>query len=63
MATTLALLALAHAAALAGILLLARHSVMLVDEDGHPLERTTGWYERVVPSVQGVRVRVAPRDR
>ena len=35
----------------------------LVDEDGQPLQRTTGWYEQVIPSAEGVRVRIAERDR
>lgn len=63
MATTLATIALIHVAALGCILLMAKFSVMLVDEDGQPLQRTTGWYERVVPSVEGAPVRVAKRDR
>lgn len=63
MATTLAMLALIHAVALACILVMAKFSVMLVDEDGQPLQRTTGWYEQVIPSAEGVRVRVAERDR
>ena len=63
MATTLATIALVHVAALACILLMAKYSVMLVDEDGMPIQRTTGWYERVVPTAEGAPVRIAKRDR
>lgn len=48
MASILALMLTLHAAALAAVLLMARHSVMLVDEDGRPI-RPSAWRERVVP--------------
>lgn len=45
---------LLHVASLTCLLLLARHSVMLVDEHGRPLGRAEGWTERVVPCLSGV---------
>ena len=54
MATTLILLALAHVTALAAVLLLARYSTMLVDDDGHPVGPST-WHERVVPTGEAIR--------
>lgn len=60
MATTLILLALAHVTALAAVLLLARYSTMLVDEDGRPVAPST-WHERVVPT--GEAVRATPPSR
>ena len=47
MATIVATLAMLHVAALAGVLLMARYSVMLVDDEGRPIRPGT-WHERVV---------------
>jgi len=41
-------LVLFHVAALAGVLLMSRTSVMLVDENGQPVIRNTAWMERTV---------------
>ena len=50
--TTLVLAALAlHAACLAGVFLAARHSALLVDEEGRPLRRGGTWHEHQVPAV------------
>lgn len=48
LATVLAI----HGAALATVLVLSRTSAVLVDEQGHPLDRDTAWHERVIPAVQ-----------
>lgn len=49
--TTLVLAALAlHAACLAGVFLAARHSALLVDEEGRPLYRAGTWHEHHVPA-------------
>lgn len=63
MVTTLAAIALVHVAAFSCVLLMARYSVMLVDEDGRPIQRTSDWYEQVIPSLKGGPVRIARRDR
>jgi hypothetical protein len=43
-------LLLVHAAALAGVLLLARNDVRLVDDNGRPLPRNGAWREQRVPA-------------
>lgn len=50
MATALFLLLGFNAAALAGVLALARHDAQLVDEDGRPLD--ANWEERLIPASQ-----------
>lgn len=47
MATLVATVAMLHVAALAGVLLMARYSVMLVDDEGRPIQPGP-WAERVV---------------
>lgn len=49
MAPIIATIALVHLAAFAGVLLLARHSVVLVDEQGRPLAPSP-WREQRVPA-------------
>ncbi len=51
--TALVLAALAlHAACLAGVFLAARHSALLVDEEGRPLHRGGTWHEQQVPAIE-----------
>ena len=45
-------LLLVNAAALAGVLLMTRYSVTLVDERGEKLSRDGAWQERVVEAAQ-----------
>jgi hypothetical protein len=54
MAFVIASIVLLHAVSLVCLLLVARHSVLLVDEDGRPL-RVGGWRERVVPRAPSAR--------
>ncbi|MDB5097270.1 MAG: hypothetical protein JWM80_1691 [Cyanobacteria bacterium RYN_339] len=49
MTTILATIVVIHFLAVAAVLLMARHSVILVDEEGRPLKRAA-WQERIVPS-------------
>ena len=49
MAFVVASIVLLHVVSLACLLLMARHSVMLVDEDGRPVFKVGAWKERVVP--------------
>jgi hypothetical protein len=49
MITIVATIVAMHFLAVGAVLLLARHSVMLVDEAGRPLKRGL-WKEHVVPS-------------
>lgn len=55
MTTAIALTALAHLLALAGVLLLARHDHVLVDEAGVPVA-TSVWAEARVPAPAPVAV-------
>ena len=50
MAVMVTSIILLHAVSLACLFLMARHSVMLVDEEGRPL-RAGMWRERVVPQL------------
>lgn len=50
MTTILATIVAVHFLALGAVLLLARHSSVLVDEQGVPLARLRPWKEHVVPS-------------
>ncbi|MFN3430354.1 MAG: hypothetical protein ACK46X_10405 [Candidatus Sericytochromatia bacterium] len=54
MAVMLASIILLHAVSLACLFLMARHSVMLVDEEGRPLSAGK-WHERVVPRLPSPR--------
>lgn len=49
MTTAIALTALAHLLALAGVLLIARHDHVLVDEAGQPITASL-WTEATVPA-------------
>jgi hypothetical protein len=50
MVSIIAIIALVHLAAFAGVLLMAKYSVALVDEEGRPLTAPSAWTERVVAS-------------
>ncbi|HEY9721052.1 MAG TPA: hypothetical protein V6D47_03510 [Oscillatoriaceae cyanobacterium] len=50
MAPIIATIVLLHVAALAGVLILARHSVVLVDEQGRPLGGPSPWTEQRIPA-------------
>jgi hypothetical protein len=50
MTAILATIVIVHFLALGAVLLLARHSSVLVDEQGVPLARLRPWKEHVVPS-------------
>ena len=41
-----------------GVLLMARHSVQLVDDQGRAMARTGDWHERVVPVVASSKLEV-----
>ena len=40
-----------QAVSAAGLFLMSRYSVQLVDEQGRPMERNGDWHEQVVPAV------------
>ena len=52
MALLIAGILLIQALSFACFMWLARTSVMLVDEEGRPVAKSTSWLERVVPSRQ-----------